>query len=231
MDIEPFGPFQHSESFAIKSQLNCFSLVACLFNIRRPPAVFRSVTEIVVDAVNAVLIRWRFAHIGIEGFKGLSPLFAHRNAATAIVNIGRLIRICTASNHATPNGVDASMFHAMRASVVTEQFILETTARFGIARSQSSSLDQAFCAAIATAEPEQTSSFAWMLSDAMQDNPSTESLTRYIYSFGRGRGILRMHKKFTFLLPSPGTLARRLGTFIVGLNYSTNERFGQSSPC
>jgi hypothetical protein len=33
-----------------------------------------------------------------------------------------------------------------------------------------------------------------------------------------------LHKKFTFLLPSPGAFARRLGKFIVGLHYSTSVR-------
>jgi hypothetical protein len=150
-------------------------------------------------------------------------LFAYRYATTAIVVIARLIGICASGIHAAPNRVNARFRHAMLAPTISQILVVETTARFTVTRSQSIRINRFFCTAIAPAAPL---NMCARFSGAVQDEPTTESLTGYIFESPIAWDILGLHKKFTFLLPSPGTLARRLGTFIVGLYYSTDERFG-----
>jgi len=79
-----------------------------------------------------------------------------------------------------------------------------------------------FISAIAAAMPQEPAAFIFARTGKNQ--PSSKSLSCQIYRLCGCGDILGLHKKFTFLLPSPGTLARRLGTFIVGLYYSTGVR-------
>lgn len=74
-------------------------------------------------------------------------------------------------------------------------------------------------AAIAATEPEQAA--LWCVSRGIENDQATEPLPGYVFESWVGGDILGLHKKFTFLLPSPGLFQQRLGISLVGIHYST----------
>ena len=82
---ESFSPFTTRESFSAKGyELVGPSIFTVLFTCC-PPAIFRSVVSIVVDAVNLMRARWLFAHIFNKRLERVSPRFANGYTSLPIV--------------------------------------------------------------------------------------------------------------------------------------------------
>src|SRR5262249_40680478 len=92
----------------------CFRAATTVGDLHRwgcPSAIPRRVGAVVVDAIDGQAGR-RIAHIGIEIFEA-QPVFANRDAATAVIGIAFIVWIKATLQHGTPNPVNSGPTHAV----------------------------------------------------------------------------------------------------------------------
>lgn len=80
-------PLGNGQRFAIPRQESVLARVVVLLFQRFPSAIRKFVVAVVVDAPKAVTGRWAKTHVANEGGEGLSPAFAHRDSATAVIAV------------------------------------------------------------------------------------------------------------------------------------------------
>lgn len=68
-----------------------------------PAAVLRAVAFVVVYAVNASVFAGPLSHVPVEGFKTVTPLVAHSNAALAVDSVTAVVGVCATLNHCRPD--------------------------------------------------------------------------------------------------------------------------------
>lgn len=73
-----------------------------LFSASGPAAILWRVWTVVVNALNSVLVRRPFAHIGEEVFKRIAPAVANKNSPTAPICKAVVIRVVAALLDAAP---------------------------------------------------------------------------------------------------------------------------------
>ena len=144
------------------------------------------------------IIRQLFNEVS-KCIKRLHPFFADLYAAPTIIAVWLASRIIAAAHHEMPSAIQRVCRLAIRCSTL---FGTETTTRYCAARMQIKAECVRGITTVTTAKPSYM--MPCMANGAKRDK-SAESLTRYVFSlFGKG-DILRLHKKFTFLVPNPGT--------------------------
>lgn len=102
-------PFDARPCDAVNRQIHRVFFVALLLAVGAPLDIAGFIPKVVVNPVNAALIRWALANIGNESFVRV-PCFAHRNAAPAIVKKKLVLRISAPVQHRAPD----SMFRRSR---------------------------------------------------------------------------------------------------------------------
>ncbi len=99
---EMYRPLRHRLSFAFERYHSIVSRVVVLFRSSRPAAVFRTVSLVVVDAIDRMIGRWSTAHVSEEVFIRMTPSLADGDPSPAIAR-KLLTSICMASvNHVLP---------------------------------------------------------------------------------------------------------------------------------
>jgi hypothetical protein len=133
------------------------SPVSRLFTPRRPTAIARLVIAVVVDAVNAVLQRGATAHVG-KKIGVLAPMFADRNASSAIVLEILPLRVATSSADIGPcQPFWRLMGFAMQATSLASFFAMKASARSSATAPQAIAGQEQFSATIPATEPAYTS--------------------------------------------------------------------------
>lgn len=145
-------PINKKLSFTIEGKPNTTAPISRLLFLRRPIAVLRSVTQIIISALNRVRLTRTFAHVSKEIFK-VFPTLANSNSATTVFRIMRIGRIGTSAKHLAPNfikkctALSVSCVHRLR------PFNLQTTATSGVSASQAVRDRCCRTTAIAVAKP------------------------------------------------------------------------------
>ena len=103
-DVEDCGPFTHRTGDALECQHSDVASIPCLFGSCGPAAVFGRIWSIVVGAFDAVVARWRLAHVVAEVLID-KPTFAYGNSAAAVLFEVFVITIAAAVQHAHPNAM------------------------------------------------------------------------------------------------------------------------------
>ena len=85
-----------------------------LFCFRSPSAIGRFVIPVVFDAVNGMIFRRSFAHIGKEVFKTMKPSFTDSYTTSTVIFPAYCIRIQTSFPHVDPDGIFCRTRHSMR---------------------------------------------------------------------------------------------------------------------
>lgn len=101
-DADSPRPVLDHQALAVEFQPAVGSRVAHLFGARRPSHIARLIAAFVIDAIERMLPSRTFANVAQECLKRISPRVAHRDAASAIPAIGRMLRIGTAGFHREP---------------------------------------------------------------------------------------------------------------------------------
>jgi hypothetical protein len=100
-----------------------------LLLVCRPAAVLRGVMAVVVAAINGVSARWTWPDVGEEGFKGVTPTAAYRNAPTAIQRITNRLWVFAALDHAAPDFVFGGFGSAVRSIHLAGEFTSQAATR------------------------------------------------------------------------------------------------------
>lgn len=111
-------PLAETHSSTVARQSHIPSRVQALFFWGCPSAVARLVVAVVVDSVNAVVLRWTRTHVGEKLRKRELPGGAYSNPSPAVVSVTDAARGITAFNHLVPD----CMFWVVRHSVVDHHF-------------------------------------------------------------------------------------------------------------
>ncbi len=110
---DEFCPFGHRTSDAIKSQEYSCAPIPHLHDARAPDNVTDSIGAIIVKALQRMLFRWSWAHIGVERREICAPSVAHRDAASTVVRIEFVGRRHTSLEHVHPDIVFGCSSHAV----------------------------------------------------------------------------------------------------------------------
>jgi hypothetical protein len=145
-----------------------------------PSAIRRFVVAVVVDAIQRVSLGWSASHIGKERFKGIAPTVTDRNAAPAVSFVVIMFRVVTAGLHALPDFVFGGGLSHGRLAVLLVRASLAVLPSSAAARLDTSGPQKArprrsLAPAVASAEP--------LISDALNNRESSESLSRQIKGF------------------------------------------------
>jgi hypothetical protein len=70
----------------------------------RPPAIFRFIVSVIVDAVQSLTL-WRRSHVSKEIFEHLPPSSANLYPSTAVVVPSGIFRVSASLDHVCPNAV------------------------------------------------------------------------------------------------------------------------------
>lgn len=157
--------------------LSVATLVTLLLGACGPTAVLWRIRTVVVDAINRMFVRRSSAHVGQEGFVGVSPSGADLNASPAVASVARALWICAALNDASPCLKFWRPVAASRLAVCGQRgaavvpLIAATTSR--LAAMQQRPTNDSFSPAITPAQPMAT----WALGFcSRQHGPSSETL-------------------------------------------------------
>lgn len=108
IDTEFSRPLFNRERFALVGQKDVFARVIHLFRVRRPYAVLRRITQIIIFAFDSK--SWRaLAHVGKEILKGQTPAITNGDAAS-LVSLGRFCRVVASRFHVGPSPVRSVVF-------------------------------------------------------------------------------------------------------------------------
>src|SRR4249920_558292 len=102
-------PLSYRLSFVAKCKPSGLYGIVCLLPAGSPPHVARKISEIILDAVDAIAQTGRWSDIRIEGRKTVEPAVADGDTAASIFRIGRLVGVRAAVFHTRPNSVFPSV--------------------------------------------------------------------------------------------------------------------------
>ena len=164
--------------------MTLWATIESLFTASRPTTVGGRIRTVVVNSIERQLRRW-VSHVSIEIFKAVEPSVADRDAPSAVVFVGRNIRIENATLHCFPNAIGASSWFsvfpvsalAMLKSSV--KFTAQASARFG-RTAQIVGEEGAFFSAFTFAKIASV----WITFDEGDYGQSSELLTCEINGFG-----------------------------------------------
>lgn len=170
-DANLFRPSGHAHRFVVVRQHSICALIAALFLACRPAAVLLGVTQIVVDSVQAVFVRWPLSHILQKHPKEL-PFVADRDASPTVIGVRFVGWTVASSTHGTPRPPFRGAFHAVFCLSAFE-------ARLTPAISQTHGIDRLFRSTFAAAKPSSTSAFGNRMK--LKNRPATKLLAGKVY--------------------------------------------------
>lgn len=172
--------------------------VPCLFLHGGPANIARFIVALIVYTVKGIslfAVMRKPRHMRVKGFKRVLPFRAYSYTPSTIAMIRLVVRIVAACKHSFPQVVYTSVRHSVLPHNLADLLFLEAATRFRMARAQILAYGAYFRAAIAKAEPNNSSAFP---SDRAKRDESAESLARNIFcTFGEG-DILGLHRNLSF---------------------------------
>lgn len=136
-------PFDQEFCFAIYGYPYTVPSISRLFRSRSPSAIFRTVSQIIIDSIKFQLRR-AHTHIGKELLKVVSPLFTNCNSSASIIFVVFVSRIVAAALYMQPRSIFAremvsdgmSMLPECFAHGVSRSFLLTWRATLSAATNQ-----------------------------------------------------------------------------------------------
>ncbi len=120
--------------------------VVALFHLCRPSAVIGLIITVIVNAINAVVGRRLWSHVGQEVEERILPPLAHRNPTPSIKMVLGVSRVVAA----LPHGPPARVFRAFRLPLNTPVI---TTTRKNLTASEMTTADGGGVSALALTKP------------------------------------------------------------------------------
>lgn len=162
--------------------------IVVLLPHRCPSAVAWFVVPIVVDSVDTVKIRRSASHVDEEVLVGV-PVFANRDATSAVVFEHAVVCVLAPAEHSRPRSVLGGFFtiapftmSSAFLSTLHSEFDAEAPTRFRLAVSQHVTAQRFFLPTVASAKPRE------LLADALlgqaQDDPSTATSSGHVSFHG-----------------------------------------------
>ena len=159
--------------------------VVLLLLYRCPPAIFRRVVAIVVDAVNRVIGGRFFAHIRKKVRKGIYPFITDSNTPASVIMKTFVIFVATAVFHAHPNRVKMMISKAMSRNYFSKLFFGQATTRKNLFCFEVTGASNRFTATSTNTEP---TDFTVLVSgNRRNSDKSAEYFTGNVYSVTVGR--------------------------------------------
>lgn len=190
-DIYTILPRKHRNSllYPLPFIVNVFSFVIALLRICSPSAIFRTIVSVYVDAINTMLWRRTFTHIGKKILKRVTPTVANSYTTCAVVFIMAIVRVVTFLLYRLP----CFIFGRFRRSVCN--FVHSTSATFSYTAAQRIATYGFLFSAITLAYPFQAFCSFWINRHNYQP---AKSLTSQIYRLVLWAqcGILKIHQSF-----------------------------------
>lgn len=119
-NVKNFCPFNKAHRFSIAGQESIIPFISMLFFARSPSAIVRFVVAVIVrEAVNAVLWRWSWSHVGQECFKGIKPSLANGYSPSSPFGIIMAITVVASCFHPLPNSVFRALCCASSSCLVS----------------------------------------------------------------------------------------------------------------
>jgi hypothetical protein len=146
-------PFTHCQSVTAKFEYSVITSVVRLFDIGGPPAIFRRIAEIIVDALDGMFGSRTWPHILKEVFKAIQPPRAHRDPSRAIIFVVRCVRVVASGLNACPDYILGRFPKAMRTSHRADHLIVKTSATSSISADKRRPSDHAMVATVTSAKP------------------------------------------------------------------------------
>ena len=114
VEVHPMsgGEIAEANGFSVVVQHDRIASVPVLSFACRPSTVSWFVISVVILAIEGVLRR-TWPHIGIERLKGILPLFAHRNPASAVIEVSGIVGVEAPTLGVHPGFVFPSPNHAV----------------------------------------------------------------------------------------------------------------------
>ena len=159
LDACDFRPFYHRHTFSSQRKDATGSSISSLFFSGRPPAILGRVAFRVVDAIQRVFQTWAWAHVFQKCLNGILPLWAHRNAATSVPAIARIVGIITTLEHASPTSIFWASRHSMFGKKKAGDFFHKAAAAASVSAAQATRTNDNCISADATAQPSEIIGF------------------------------------------------------------------------
>jgi hypothetical protein len=105
-----------------------FSPICYLLYMSSPVTIVRRIATIVVDSINRVVFARTASHIGKKGSKIISPTCAYFYTSAAVMYKSLGVRIAASRLHGQPNIIFALPVESVFCLLLTEHFIMKTTA-------------------------------------------------------------------------------------------------------
>lgn len=114
--------FPHGERHGaaqVRQFMNMRPSVVGLNNSRRPAAVARLISKVIVNAVDTQTSLRGWSHVGEERLEGFSPTLAHRDASSTVSAISGITRVVTAFLQVRPTTIFLGSGSAMSPQLST----------------------------------------------------------------------------------------------------------------
>ncbi len=129
------------------------ALIAVLFALGCPSAIFRRVRSIVVDAVQGHILRWTGTHIGKKGCKVIDPTVADSDTSATPIGVSFMLLVEASGFHVPPDSVFGGLCHAVGRTALTCAFFAQATATLGFTALKAARKDDGGVTAIAETLP------------------------------------------------------------------------------
>lgn len=192
-----FGPLGHSFGYSVQRQNSVSPTIATLLFGCCPSTVLWTVRSIVVNAINAMLLRWTLAHVRKKVRKGDFPTLAQYDASTAVVRVRWIIRVVTPSSHVHPNSMLGRTCSPVSNTTVRELFSVNTPTTMRVPSNSFSADNNDRVPAVACAQPSCKSLFVSSVT-LKYDKPSESLSSQVFHSWGYHSRITFNHDGITF---------------------------------
>lgn len=197
-----FRPIANCHGTPVECDPSCSAAVTLLFYVCRPSHVARLVISVIVNAVKAVLWRWRIADILEKVFKRALPTTTDRYSTTTVSSVAPICGRVASGAHPTPGSILLRLI-AHRVTMLIRRIFLSwqpfaptaAPAASGSSCSKTTTPNSSLSTAVATANPPSTTMFpVFWCCRLSKDSPLTEAPS-YQVVFHRSPLWLRVYAK------------------------------------
>lgn len=129
------------------------SFVSMLLYVGSPPAIVRTVSLCVVDAINGAFRGWLKTHVGKEVLKAVLPAITHRNSGPSVAGIIGGTRIVASVSNVNPCAIFGRAGASMSCVGFAGHFTLKTSATAGYSTPKIAGAEHFLVSTIAPAKP------------------------------------------------------------------------------
>ena len=168
-------PLCYGKRSSMESYTPIAASIIMLLTYCSPSAIIRRITTIIINSVNAVFVRWPFAHVGDKGFNRV-PSATNLNPTPTVVFIVFIIRIIAAAFHIFQRCV----FRTLTQTVDSFKFFTQAATGFCVTACKRPHYNNMFSSTFANTEPFNFVFFGAIYGS--DSGKSTERLSGNIFS-------------------------------------------------